>query len=85
MAFHSTRETVEALEKVGELVRIEREVDPNLEAAEIQRRVYQAGGPAILFERVKGSRFPMASNLFGTLKRAQFLFADALEPVRRIV
>ncbi len=85
MAFHSTRESVEALEKIGELVRIEREIDPNLEAAEIQRRVYQAGGPAILFERVKGSRFPMASNLFGTLRRAEFLFADALEPVRRIV
>lgn len=85
MAFHSTRESVEALERAGELVRIESEVDPHLEAAEIQRRVYLAGGPALLFQRVKGSRFPMASNLFGTLKRAEILFADALEPVRRIV
>lgn len=85
MAFHSTRAAVEALERQGELVRISVEVDPNLEVAEIQRRVYQAGGPALLFERVKGSRFPMASNLFGTKRRAEFLFADALEAVRRVV
>jgi 4-hydroxy-3-polyprenylbenzoate decarboxylase len=85
MAFHSTRECVEALERAGELVRIEQEVDPNLEAAEIQRRVYQAGGPALLFSRVKGTRFPMASNLFGTMRRAELLFADALDPVRRVI
>ncbi len=85
MAFHSTRESVEALERAGELVRIEHEVDPHLEAAEIQRRVYLANGPALLFNRVKGSRFPMASNLFGTMRRAEILFADALEPVRRLV
>ena len=85
MAFHSTRACVEALERAGELVRIEHEIDPYLEAAEIQRRVYQAHGPALLFTRVKGSRFPMASNLFGTLKRAELLFADALERVRRLV
>ena len=36
-----------------------------------RRRVYLAGGPALLFSRVKGSRFPMASNLFGTMKRAE--------------
>jgi 4-hydroxy-3-polyprenylbenzoate decarboxylase len=85
MAFHSTRAAVEALAQRGDLVRISEEIDPHLEAAEIQRRVYQAGGPALLFERVKGSRFPMASNLFGTTARARFLFADALEAVRRIV
>jgi 4-hydroxy-3-polyprenylbenzoate decarboxylase len=85
MAFHSTRECVDALERAGELVRLEHEVDPYLEAAEIQRRVYQANGPALLFSRVKGSRFPMASNLFGTMKRAELLFADSLERVRRLV
>ena len=85
MAFHSTRACVEALERQGELVRIAEPIDPELEAAEIQRRVYQVNGPALLFERVKGSRFPMASNLFGTMKRAEFLFADALEAVRRVV
>ncbi|MDB4971913.1 MAG: 4-hydroxybenzoate decarboxylase subunit [Myxococcaceae bacterium] len=85
MAFHSTRECVDALERAGQLVRIEHEVDPHLEAAEIQRRVYLAGGPALLFARVKGSRFAMASNLFGTMQRAELLFADALERVRRLV
>lgn len=85
MAFHSTRACVDALARAGELVRIEQEIDPRLEAAEIQRRVYAAGGPALLFTRVKGSRFPMASNLFGTMKRAELLFADALERVRRVV
>jgi 4-hydroxy-3-polyprenylbenzoate decarboxylase len=85
MAFHSTRAAVEALEREGELVRISQEIDPHLEAAEIQRRVYRASGPAILFERVKGSRFPMVSNLFGSMKRAEILFRDTLEPVRRVV
>jgi 4-hydroxy-3-polyprenylbenzoate decarboxylase len=85
MAFHSTRACVDALARAGQLVRIEHEIDPHLEAAEIQRRVYAAGGPALLFTRVKGSRFPMASNLFGTMARAEILFADALERVRRVV
>ena len=75
---------MEALARAGELVRIEQEIDPHLEAAEIQRRVYAAGGPALLFARVKGSRFPMASNLFGTMKRAELLFADSLDRVRRL-
>ena len=85
MAFHSTQACVVALERAGELVRIEHEIDPHLEAAEIQRRVYAAGGPALLFTRVKGSRFPMASNLFGSMRRAELLFADTLERVRRLV
>jgi 4-hydroxy-3-polyprenylbenzoate decarboxylase len=85
MAFHSTRACVDALEQRGELVRIEHEIDPHLEAAEIQRRVYAAGGPALLFSRVKGSRFPMVSNLFGTMKRAELMFADSLDRVRKLV
>ena len=48
-------------------------------------RVYQAGGPALLFRRVKGTAFPMVGNLFGTIERARFLFRDTLEPVRRLV
>jgi 4-hydroxy-3-polyprenylbenzoate decarboxylase len=73
------------LERTGQLVRIEQEVDPHLEAAAIHRRVYQAGGPALYFARVKGSRFPMASNLFGTLHRARFLFRDTLRAVQHLV
>ena len=73
------------LEKHGHLVRLPVEIDPHLEAAEIQRRVYLAGGPAILFERIKGCRFPMVSNLFGTMERTRFLFRDTLDYVRRLV
>ena len=67
------------------LVRIETEIDPGLEAAEIQRRVYLAGGPALFFTRVKGCRFPMVSNLFGTMDRTRFLFRDSLDAVRKLV
>ncbi len=55
------------------------EIDPHLEAAAIQRRVYRAGGPALFFARVKGTPFPMVSNLFGTLDRTRFLFRDTLD------
>jgi 4-hydroxy-3-polyprenylbenzoate decarboxylase len=67
------------------LVRIAHEVDPELTVAEIQRRVVRAGGPALLFERVTGTPFPMVSNLFGTLDRARFMFRDALAGVCRLV
>jgi 4-hydroxy-3-polyprenylbenzoate decarboxylase len=85
MGYASLSACVQDLERSGHLVRIDAEVDPYLEAAEIQRRVYRAGGPAVLFARVKGCRFPMVSNLFGTLDRARFLFRDTIETVRRMV
>lgn len=85
MVYASLRACVSDLERTGQLVRIEDEIDPRLEAAEIQRRVYQAGGPALLFTRVKGCRFPMVSNLFGTLERTRFLFRDMLQAVRHLV
>ena len=73
------------LERHGHLRRVEVPVDPHLEIAEIQRRVYQAGGPALLFSNVTGCRFPMVSNLFGTLERARFMFRDTLAAVRKLV
>jgi 4-hydroxy-3-polyprenylbenzoate decarboxylase len=79
------REAIDDLAAAGQLVRIEGEIDPCLEAAEIQRRVYQAGGPALYFARAKGCRFPIVSNLFGTIKRMHYLFRDTLEDVRRLV
>ena len=85
MGYRSLNDAVIDLERHRHLVRIETEIDPHLEAAEIQRRVYQAGGPALLFTRVKGCRFPMASNLFGTIERTRFLFRDSLEVVRHLV
>jgi 4-hydroxy-3-polyprenylbenzoate decarboxylase len=85
MGYRNLTDAITDLERAGQLVRIEHEVDPQLEAAEIHRRVYAAGGPALYFARVKGTPFPMVSNLFGTLERAKFLFRDALDDVRKLV
>src|SRR6516164_2898836 len=85
MGYASLRQCIADLERTRQLVRIESEVDPYLEAAEIQRRVYRAGGPAILYARIKGCRFPMVSNLFGTLERTRFLFRDMLRAVEHLV
>src|SRR5471032_1395422 len=85
MGYPSLRPCVLDLERTGQLVRINDEIDPRLEMAEIQRRVYRAGGPALLFTRPKGCRFPMVSNLFGTIDRARFLFRDRIEAVRHLV
>jgi 4-hydroxy-3-polyprenylbenzoate decarboxylase len=85
MGYRNLAECVRDLEQSGQLVRIETEVDPSLEAAEIQRRVYHSGGPAIFYARVRGCRFPMVSNLFGTKQRTRFLFRDTLAHVRRLV
>ncbi|SNB46168.1 UbiD family decarboxylase [Geobacter sp. DSM 9736] len=85
MGYRNLQECVKDLEARGDLLRINREVDPDLEVAAIQRRVYQAGGPALLFTAVKGCRFPMLGNLFGTLPRARYLFRDTLEDIARLV
>ncbi len=85
MGYRSLQECVADLERRKQLVRINAEIDPCLEAAEIQRRVYAAGGPALLFANMKGCRFPMVSNLFGTIERTRFLFRDSLEAVRHLV
>ena len=81
----SLRRLIDELEQSGHLVRLDDEVDANLEAAEIHRRVYARGGPAVFYGRVKGCRFPMVSNLFGTLERARYLFRDTYENVRRAI
>ena len=85
MGYRNLNQCIDDLERTGQLVRIEEEIDPNLEAAEIQRRVYAAQGPAIYFARVKGCRFPIVSNLFGTMERTRFLFRDSLQAVRHLV
>jgi 4-hydroxy-3-polyprenylbenzoate decarboxylase len=73
------------LERSGALIRIDQELSADLEIGSIQRRVYQAGGPALLFTRVKGCSFPMLGNLFGTLERTRFIFRDTLKAVERLV
>jgi 4-hydroxy-3-polyprenylbenzoate decarboxylase len=85
MGYRSLADCVRELERTGQLIVIDHEIDPHLEVAAVQRRVYQAGGPALLFRNAKGTSFPLLGNLFGTLDRARFLFRDALESVRRLV
>jgi len=85
MAYRSLEACLLDLEKNGQLVRIKEEVDPYLEMAAIHLRVHEAGGPALLFENVKGSRFRAASNIFGTLERSKFIFRDTLALVQQLI
>jgi 4-hydroxy-3-polyprenylbenzoate decarboxylase len=83
--YSSLRDAVRDLERHGMLLRIQEEVDPNLEIAEIHRQVFDRQGPAILFERVKGSPFQAVSNIYGTFERTAFLFRHTLEAVKRVI
>ena len=85
MGYRFLSDCTSDLEKNGHLIRVDQLVDPNLEMAEIHRRVYQSGGPALLFTNVKDCRFPMVSNLFGTLDRARFIFRDTFKNVQRAI
>src|SRR5712692_10602370 len=85
MGYRNLQQCLADLERSAQLVRIENEVDPHLEAAAIHRRVFQAQGPAVYYPRVKGCRFPLVSNLFGTIERTRFLFRDTLAAVRHLV
>ncbi len=85
MGYKSLAECVSDLEGNGHLVRIKEEVDPYLEAAAIHLRVFENDGPAILFENIKGSKFPAVSNLFGTLDRSKFMFRDTLDAIKTLV
>ncbi len=85
MAYSSMEECLLDLEKNGQLARIKEETDPNLQMAAIQLRVYEAGGPALLFENVKGSRYRAVSNVFGTIERSRFIFRDTLQTVQRLI
>ncbi len=85
MGYPSLQACIADLEKNGHLIRIKEEVDPYLQMAAIHLRVFEHQGPAILFENVKGSKFPAMSNLFGTLERSKFIFRDSLEQVKTLV
>ena len=85
MGFRSLQACVAALRHEGELVEISHPVDPHLEIAEIQRRLFRAGGPAVLFTAARGSAFPILVNLYGTKRRVERIFADTLDRVRRLV
>ncbi len=80
------RHFIETLRRENQIIEIEAEVDPYLELAEIHRRVIEAEGPALLFKRVKGSAFPVVTNLFGTRRRVDLAIGPRPEEtVRRAV
>ena len=75
----SLRSFLDTLTRENQIVTIKSEVDPYLEIAEIHRRVIAEGGPALLFKHVKGSRFPVVTNLFGTERRIELAFGPKPE------
>ena len=79
------RSFLDLLAREDDLVTIEAEVDPFLELAEVHRRVIARGGPALLFKRVKGSRYPVVTNLFGTARRIERAFGAKPEALVREV
>ncbi len=85
MGLRNLQETVHELERTGQLIRINDELDPVLEIGAIQRRVYAHNGPALLFTKVKECSFPMLGNLYGTLDRARFLFRDTLAAIETLM
>ncbi|MDB5201045.1 MAG: UbiD family decarboxylase [Ferruginibacter sp.] len=85
MAYRSLEACLLDLEKNGQLVRISEKVDPFLEMAAIHLRVFEAGGPALLFERVKGTKYRAASNIYGSLQRSEFIFRDTLPSVQKLI
>ncbi len=78
-ALTDLRALLELLRHEHEIVTIDAEVDPDLEAAEIHRRVIAAGGPALFFKNVKGSPWPCVTNLFGTARRVELAFGKRPE------
>ncbi len=85
MGYKSLHQCAADLKAHGKLIEIDGPIEANLEAAEIHRRVFERGGPAILFSNVVGCRYPMLSNLFGDIERARFLFRDTLDRVRSLI
>ncbi|MGA6927212.1 MAG: menaquinone biosynthesis decarboxylase, partial [Desulfosarcina sp.] len=85
MKYKDLREFIAVLEAQGELKRITAEVDPYLEITEICDRTLRAGGPALLFENVKGHTMPLLGNLFGTPKRvAMGMGQDSVAALREV-
>jgi 4-hydroxy-3-polyprenylbenzoate decarboxylase len=82
MAFQDLREFLGALDKAGELQKVAVEVDPYLEITEFADRMVKRGGPALLFEKTKGSEFPLAINLFASDRRMEIaLGVESLDEI----
>ena len=83
--YNDLRDFIAQLERQGLLKRISQEVDPYLEVTEICDRTLRAGGPALLFEKPKGSVYPLLANLFGTPQRvAMGMGEDSVSALREV-
>ena len=85
MGYRTLRHCIDALRRIGRLVDVDEPVDPRLEMAAVQRRVFERGGPALYFSNPVGCSFPMVSNLFGTEERLEFIFRDGIEALRQAI
>lgn len=85
MLHRSLEDCLIDLERNKMLVRVTEPVDPELEMAAIHLKVFEMGGPALLFENVIGSEFRAASNIFGDLERSKFLFRHTIERTQEII
>ena len=85
MGYLNLGQCVEDLERTGQLVRVEEPLDTKHEVAAFHRRVFQSGGPALLFTAASGTDMPLLSNLFGTKERARFLFRDTWQQLERLL
>ncbi len=85
MAYASLKECVDDLTTAGKLRVVDAALDCDLEVAAVHRRVFAAGGPALLFRNARGSKFPLVSNLFGTKDRAYYILRHGLESARTLL
>ena len=85
MGYSSLEECVKDLEANGHLIRIKEEVDPNLEIASIHLEEFKKSGKALLFENIKGSKYPALSNLCGSIERRNFIFRDSIHKVKKLI
>lgn len=80
----SLKDCLSDLESKKDLVRIEIPVDPDLEMAEIHRRIFECGGPAVYFTQIIGTKFQAASNIYGTKSRIEYLFRNTLPLIKKL-
>ena len=83
MSYRTLKACINDLRHTRQLIEFDGEVDPYLELAAVQRRLYAAESPAVLFTKPKNCRFPMLANLFGTEKRVEYIFRNGIEPLRK--
>jgi 4-hydroxy-3-polyprenylbenzoate decarboxylase len=85
VAYESLRDCVDDLLKAGKLRVVDAPLDCDLEVAAVHRRVFAAGGPALLFRNARGSSFPLVSNLFGTKERAYYILRHGIDAARALL